>query len=233
VLKNFFKSKCISDLPQGVEKNRSLKDRLTFFERAELYQRTNFISGVYCEFGVHTAQTFRMALNTLGQHRKRSTSCDHFYAFDTFGGMPEPSGIDRSRRWKKGVNATTENEFRRLVEPDLFRVSLVPGLFSESLPSFHFPSGSSVSLAYIDCDYYQSTAEVVEFITPYLRHGSIVAFDDWDCYYYDPRRGQQRACMEWRENNQGNFELVEFVKIGASGMSFVFLEKDKIGLEIL
>ncbi len=187
----FFKKK-ISDVPRECEKVPSARDRLMFFEQAEYFQRVNCITGVYCEFGCHSAQTFRMALNTLGQLRKRASFTSHFYAFDTFEGMPEPTGVDRQKRWIRGSNKTSLGQFQKLIAPDLHRSTLVKGLYSESLKEFSLPSGELISLAYLDCDYYSSTIQALSFVEKYMFHGTIIGFDDWNCYYYDPCRGQQK-----------------------------------------
>ena len=51
------------------------------------------LGGTYLEFGVYSGTTFNLALITLG------SICNHFYAFDSFQGMPEAVGIDKSIIW--------------------------------------------------------------------------------------------------------------------------------------
>lgn len=59
----------------------------------------------------------------------------------------------------------------------------VEGYFAESLP----PLGSDgpprdIALAYVDCDLYSSTVSVLGFLEPRLKHGMILAFDDYNCW---------------------------------------------------
>src|SRR5580700_6021080 len=63
----------------------SLKARHEFFQAAQYYLQINRIDGAYLEFGSHEANTFRMALNTLGTYN-RPNKITHFYAFDSFEG---------------------------------------------------------------------------------------------------------------------------------------------------
>ena len=57
------------------------------------------------------------------------------------------------------------------------------------------------AIVYVDCDLYESTVPVLAFVVPFLRAGTIVAFDDWNCFMADPARGQRRAWREFREAN--------------------------------
>ncbi len=50
---------------------------------------------------------------------------------------------------------------------------------------------------YIDCDLYRSTIPVLEFIVPFLQKGTVIVFDDWNCYHADPERGERRAWAEF------------------------------------
>ena len=34
-------------------------------------------------------------------------------------------------------------------------------------------------MAYVDCDIYESSVDVLNFIKPYLYTGSVLVFDDW------------------------------------------------------
>jgi Macrocin-O-methyltransferase (TylF) len=138
-------------------------------------------------------------LYRIGQYRPPN-KISHFYAFDSFEGMPEPIGIDRQKIWRKGMNLTTLDTFKAICKRDLHRITIVPGFFSESLPSMKWNDDHRIALAYIDVDFYRSAKEALAFIADKLQHGSIIAFDDWNCYYADPIRGERRAFAEWQES---------------------------------
>lgn len=188
------------------------------------------MEGVYAEFGVHEATTFRMALRTLGKSGPARLS--KFLAFDSFHGMPEPQGIDRGKLWRKGMNKTSVQEFRSLIKRDLSRVEIVEGFFEESLSQLDWTEGWEVVCAYLDCDYYSSTVTCLDFLADKLAHGALLAFDDWNLYYGDPLRGQKRAFSEFRSKNP-NLVFEEFVDIGTLGKSYIVLHKPLIGREVL
>lgn len=222
----------ITALPPANLWNTNLRQTYLWFELAQRFLQVNRIDGVYAEFGSHEVNTFRFALNTLGQYGK-PVKTHHFYAFDSFEGMPEPEGIDRQKIWRKGMNATSLEKFRQLCSADMHRITAVKGFFEESLPAFKWPNEHRISVAYIDVDYYSSTAEALRFIADKLQHGSILAFDDWNCYYADPDRGQRKAVREFTELHAGRARLEPFLPISFGGMSFIYQELDKLGTSAL
>jgi len=215
--------------PINLHNNFALQARLDFFNAAQYFLQTNRIDGVYLEFGCHEANTFRMALNTLGAYNKPN-KVSHFYAFDSFAGMPEPTLIDKQLIWQKGMNFTTEQEFKKLCYLDIHRMTIVPGFFENSLNKFNLRPGEKVACVYIDCDYYSSTVEVLSFLTPLLSHGMIIAFDDWDCYFADNQRGQRKAFFEWTQTIN-NFKFEPFFRIMSGGNSFIVQDCSLIGTD--
>jgi hypothetical protein len=222
----------ITPLRKGTENNYGLLERLNFFRSAQYFLQVNRVDGVYLEFGSHELNTFRMALNTLGAYGKPN-KISKFIAFDSFEGMPEPEGIDRQKIWKKSMNFTSLDFFYTVMRKDLHRVEAVKGFYENTLPLYQFPDNQKIALAYIDCDYYSSTVEVLNFLKDKLSHGTILGFDDWDCYYADPYRGQRLAFAEFKKDTESHFHYEEFRRIGSGGMSFVCLEKQKMGQVVL
>lgn len=210
----------------------SLNSRFNFFKRAQYYLQVNRINGVYVEFGSHEANTFRMALQTLGA-RLKPIQINKFYAFDSFEGMPEPEGIDKQKIWKKSMNFTTEDQFKKIVKKDLYRVTTVKGFYENTLPNYDWPKSNVIAMAYIDCDYYKSTKECLNFIKDKLQHGSLIVFDDWNCYYADPKRGQRLAYSEFKKDLYEKNTFVEFSDIESGGKAFIVLENEKIGKDTL
>lgn len=216
----------ITPLPEDL--NEDKRQRLIWYELAQKFLQVNRVDGVYAEFGCHEVTTFRFALNTLGRYGMPNR-IHHFYAFDSFEGMPEPEGIDRQKIWRKGMNNTGLAQFYDTCRLDLHRVTAVKGFFNETLPAYPWKVDHAVALAYIDVDYYSSTVDVLGFLNGKLRHGSIVAFDDWNCYYADPKRGQRLAFAEWQDSLKDTVHFEPFRTISWGGNSFVYLERDKIG----
>jgi len=79
---------------------------------------------------------------------------------------------------------------------------------------------STIALAYVDCDMYSSAMDVLNFLEPRLRHGMILAFDDYFNFSVNEQAGEQRAFTEFQLRiSQWNF--VPYLNIGGIGMSFI------------
>ena len=59
-----------------------------------------------------------------------------------------------------------------------------------------------------------------------------IVFDDWNCYYADPRRGQRKAFSEFKQILEKKFYFEKFITIHTCGMSFICLDKE-IGYDFL
>ncbi len=183
--------------------------------------------GDYAEFGVYKGTTFGYATNLFYQLFPQM----RFLAFDSFEGLPEPKGLDLSQEsFSSGFFqeqfTATEEEFCQNVQlaaPQLPLDNLVitKGWFDNAL----IPERTSkiglqhLACIWIDCDFYESTVPVLQFITPHLSIGSVILFDDWRCYSNLVDRGERRACSERLERNPG-LVLNEFISFGFHGMSF-------------
>jgi O-methyltransferase len=224
---NFEQRRAITPLPKNHEKIFTFFERLQFFKAASVFLKSNEVRGCYLEFGCYQVNTFRMALNTLA----RNELIPHFYAFDSFQGLPEASSIDKQAHWTKVPMTTTEAEFREICQKDLHQITTVPGFYDQSLPDFSLHPGHEVAFAYVDCDYYSSTRSVLEFLEPHLRHGMILAFDDWDCFYGDNERGQRKAFLEFRDRTNERFRFEPFHRIRTGGNSFIVQDRKLIGTD--
>lgn len=185
------------------------------------------LPGDYAEFGVYKGTTFGYAANLFHPLFPGM----RFLAFDSFEGLPELQGLDRSEKgfasgFFKGQFAAKEDEFINNVlaaapylPPE--RLLTIKGWFNEVLTSENAQKIDLKQLAcvWIDCDLYESTVPVLKFITPYLSIGSVILFDDWRCYRNLATHGEQRAYCEWLEENYG-LTLNDFISFGFHGMSF-------------
>lgn len=203
---------------------RSFNRRYFAVEQIMEYLIGAQIAGDYCEFGVWQGTTFRHAYRTMSPHFKTM----RFAAFDSFKGLPRPQGIDAaggytSHFYEGQFEASRELFLRNLKRDgvDLHKVVTVEGWFNETLaPDRASTHGvDRIAVAWIDCDLYESTVPVLDYLTPRLSVGTALAFDDWHCYRNHPNFGQQRACREWLERNPG-VTLKELFSFGWNGMVF-------------
>lgn len=177
------------------------------------------IEGYYFEFGCNEAKTMRRAWDAF--HRLFNWT---FVGFDSFQGLPPVKG-ETSEIFYEGNLAITEAHFRNLVishgmpadrlitVPGFYDTSLTPELQQRLLPQ-------KAAVVYIDCDLYLSTVPCLEFIKPFLQPGTVIVFDDWNCFHASPDKGERRAWAEFRAANP-ELQFVDFVST-AEAQCFIF-----------
>jgi hypothetical protein len=204
-----------------------LPHRKEFFRRAFHYLSFNGIDGDYAEFGCYGGMTFRTAWSACENVRYGA----HLWAFDSFAGLPasvEPK--DQHVRWEPGWLATSLDEFHEicaLARIPRGRYTAVPGYYSSSLSAdADGPRPARISLAYVDCDLYSSSLEVLAFLESRLRAGSVLGFDDWFCYSPTGPSGERQAALEHFATSR--WALVPFVQYGWFGMSFLVEDRERV-----
>lgn len=198
-----------------------LLERRDFFRRAFWYLAFNGIGGDYAEFGSHGAVTFRLAWEAS---RLAGRPC-HLWAFDSFQGLP-PARDERDAHpmWVEGWMESTEEVFHELcarqgMPRDAY--TTVPGFYSETLAGGGpTPGPERIALAYVDCDLYTSTREVLQFLEPHLRTGLLIAFDDYFCFGDGSVSGEKAALDEFRRDRP-EWRFEPYVQYGWHGLSFV------------
>jgi O-methyltransferase len=160
--------------------------------------------GDYYEFGLYQGHTFcvvQAAAEDLGFRDMQ------FFGFDSFEGLPPLRGSDvGSVEFSEG---DYECSYDRVVEHldkygvDWKRTHLVKGWYDDLPASADecVPLMRGAALVLVDCDLYESTVPVLNFIAPYLRPGTIVMFDDWDSFNSSDDMGERRAFREFLEAN--------------------------------
>jgi hypothetical protein len=179
------------------------------------------IQGDYLEFGCCGGTTFRLAHKYAHFHELKM----HLYGFDSFEGLPAPKGIDDHPQWKKGAMSFGIEKFEKILKPAGAKKSeytLMPGYYSDSLSGLSLDKLNlkSAALIYVDCDLYESTVPVLDFVLPLLQTGTVVAFDDFYCFNGDPGRGEQLALREFLQRNP-EIEFVNYLNFAWSGKSFI------------
>jgi O-methyltransferase len=168
-----------------------------FYAEIMKYVEFNRLQGDYVEFGVYQGASFISAYNAASRlHLSRM----RFFAFDSFRGLPQPANPHNAEPFRAGAFAAPmaifENALKR-ARVDLERVVIIPGWFSVTLsPKVKVEHRlTTVAVAWIDCDLYESTVPVLEFLVDILEDGAILVFRDWYCYRGDRNRGEQRAVV--------------------------------------
>jgi O-methyltransferase len=200
-------------------------NRHHFFYSAFRALKFNGIEGDYVEFGVSGANTFALANAERNRHRLNMM----LWAFDSFSGLPpQDGGKDEPPQWTVGSMTTSLLKFHRLCEKrgiEAGSYKVTPGYYSDSLAGNAMSERpSNIALAYIDCDLYSSTVAVLDFLSTRMKHGMIIAFDDYFCWSSTRISGERKAMLEFETKNpQWNF--LPFIQYGWGGMSFVLEDR--------
>lgn len=200
---------------------RERLERQKFFFGAFKALRFNGIDGDYAEFGSFGGRTFALA---YGESRRHGHPAK-LWAFDSFQGLPqEQASEDEHPEWRRGKMATNLEEFHAICAANGIprgEYTAVPGFYDETLARMS-PSDEprDVALAYVDCDLYSSAAAVLEFLRPRLKHGMIVAFDDYFCWSASQVSGERRAMLELAAR-ETRWEWLPYIQFGWHGQSFV------------
>jgi hypothetical protein len=203
---------------------RSFNRRFYAIEQIAEYLIGAQVPGDYCEFGVYQGTTFIHAYRMMSPHFETM----RFAAFDSFRGLPPPRGVDALKGYTshfyEGQFESSQRALARRLKRagiDLAKVTIVEGWFDTTLAperAAGYPV-DQIAVAWIDCDLYESTVPVLEYLTPRLAVGSVVVFDDWRCYRNRPDLGEQRACREWLSSHP-KLQLRELLSFGWNGIVF-------------
>lgn len=206
-----------------------LHDHEVFFRRAFNALSFNGIDGDYVEFGCCSCLTFSLAY----KHSRKCGMRTKLWAFDSFCGLPPQATFrDEHPRWKEGAWAMSVDKFRQACSRKGISTSeyfVVPGFYEESLVNpLDGSLPKNICMAYIDCDLYSSATVVLGFLMSRLKHGMIIAFDDYYCWSATQVSGERKACSDYFKNNK-DWTLVPFIQYGWGGMSFVVESKSLHG----
>lgn len=120
----------------------------------------------YLEFGVARGTSFKWWINHI-QHKEA-----RFFGFDTFTGLPEDWG-----HFKKG-DMSSNNEIPKI---DDKRHQFYQGLFQATLPKFlEQYQGNRRKVIHLDADLFSSTLFVLTSLSPYIKSGDILLFDEFN-----------------------------------------------------
>ena len=159
------------------------------------YLKQRNITGDYLEFGVFKGRTFIQACHFAELYDNDMS----LYAFDSFKGLPEPEKNDTGDlRFYKGAYCCSLENFTDNLDKFVLnhkKIFIIEGFYKDSLKYSH--NFFDAALVYIDCDLYSSSVQALEYITDYVKKGTIIIFDDWYSYLNSSQKGQQKAFLGW------------------------------------
>ncbi len=146
--------------------------------------------GGILEFGVANGKSISFIAGLTGRP---------IHGFDSFEGLPD----DWPGRHEERGHYSTGGRL-----PDVpSHVTLVPGLFEETLPAFLADDDRKAAFIHMDCDLYVSTRMVLEHLGPRIVVGTVIVFDE----YFNH--------VGWRQNEFRAFQ--EFVKNQGVGYRYL------------
>ena len=199
----------------------SIPNRADILELAFIFAASNWIRGAYLEFGCHTGRTFHMAWEASRDVYPRSARdwLPHLWALDSFSGLPALTGSDTEHpRWSEGDFRMGQQEFRQALQAagvPAADYTTVPGLYRETLTPALAEQIGKAAVVYIDCDLYESTRDVLEWLPACLQQGTIVCMDDWNSFSASNKHGERLALSE------ADLMLEPWWPYGWHGQSFI------------
>jgi O-methyltransferase len=143
----------------------------------------------YLEFGVSTGQSFRWWSTEIKDPASR------FYGFDTFTGLPESWGPFKSGDFSNGNEPPRINDERCKFYQGLFQQTLIPFLAG-------YETGRR-KVIHMDADLYSATLYVLTLMTPYLKKGDIIFFDEFNVPMHE-----YKAFTEWTNSFYIQYEVL-------------------------
>lgn len=183
------------------------------------YCANNKVTGDYAEFGVFKGHTTIEAWKAAQRHGLPEMN---FWLFDSFEGLPEVGGNDAGGPFETGEFSFGRKEYElnlRRNKVDFKRLQIVPGFFDTTLNGLN--TERRFSVVWIDCDLYESTIPVLEWLTDKLADGAVICFDDWFTFSGRPDKGEQKATAEWLHRNP-EISLTPYRDFHWAGKSFLY-----------
>jgi hypothetical protein len=143
----------------------------------------------YLEFGVSKGNSIKWWANKLKNKNAR------FYGFDTFTGLPEDWGPFKSGDMSNGNKPPSTNDDRIIFFKGIFQKTLLPFLVNYK--------NENRKIIHLDADLYSSTLYVLTLITPYLRPGDIIFFDEFNVPMHE-----YKAFTEWSKSFYIKYEVI-------------------------
>lgn len=143
----------------------------------------------YLEFGVAQGASFRYWISALEHPDCR------FYGFDTFDGLPESWGHFKKGDMSNGNKPPVIDDSRHHFFQGLFQQTLFPFLKTYA--------SDRRKIVHIDCDIYSGALYVLCMISPYLKKGDLILFDEFNVPMHE-----FKAFKEWTEAFYIEYEVL-------------------------
>ena len=190
----------LSALSEWVSKNNELKyssfptKEFDYKKRYKLYQFIidNEITDQkidFLEFGVANGNSFKWWIDSI---KDKDAA---FFGFDTFTGLPEDWGPFKKGDMSNGNTPPKINDSRHKFYQGLFQETLYKFLDSYQV--------QKKKIIHLDADLYSATLFVLTSLSPYLRKGDILIFDE-----FNVPLDEFKAFKEWSDSFYINYSVI-------------------------
>lgn len=172
----------------------------------------NGTTGDYFEFGTFLGYTLQCAYH--GFEQRTPGIKRRFFAFDSFAGIV---GAKPDEKFTDGSYAASVASFRfanLLAQVPVDAVATVEGAYQDTLvgdgakQTRQIIGEAQAAVVHIDCDVEEPAKLALDFVTPYVKQGTLLLFDEYDLHSADNAKGERAALRAWlRENPQFDVEL--------------------------
>ena len=157
------------------------------------------VKGNFVEVGVHRGGSAGVLASLIIGEPDR-----HLHLFDRWGDFPEPTERDGFRQEQYSKKNIPEklaavrddpplDRARHLLEEVIGfpteRLHYYPGWISETLPTY---DGGPIAFASLDCDFYESMRDAIEFVDRFAAPNATIVADDYGSW-----PGAKTAMDEW------------------------------------
>lgn len=151
--------------------------------------------GLYLEFGVWKGDSISYVCDNLPLWE--------IVGFDSFEGSPEKWDRKDDDKYNPGY-FSLDGKIPSL-NP---RIRLIKGWFDETLPTWIKNNNiTKVDLLHVDCDIYSSAMTVLDELTPYIKSGTVIVFDEF-LFYDNFENHEIKAFYEFINKTELYFEIL-------------------------
>jgi len=106
------------------------------------------------------------------------------HAYDSFEGLPAVQGVDEDGPFRTGEYRSPRRAFDAETRKIPAERLTVTG--DSSMSRSRGADKHRIAVAWVDCDLYESTVPVLDFLTTQLPDGAVLVFDDWFRFHGRP-----------------------------------------------
>ena len=202
--------------------------------RQNTYAQMFSPKNVYFEFGVadgNSLATFINAAKRFCARYHRPLTDFTIYAFDSFSGLPEKEAQEAHLDWTKGQFSVPRHIAESKVKEAGFpfsNIHFIEGFYTETLTTELLndirANNAIPSIITIDCDYYSSTKQAIDWLFPVLQSGCVFYFDDIWSFHGHPKMGELGYINEFNDDGRGHLAPCHI--FGLEHHSFIYSRRE-------